>query len=96
MKSKIEMIAHRSAANLKMLVVSMEDDINEAISAAYELAQEEGKEAVKVTLSHAIVLDLGGDEMEDTLSVSVRHRGRLKSTLPDPNQPELFEEGGEG
>jgi hypothetical protein len=94
-KDKLEAVAKRSAKNLQILIGELADEINDAIQAATEVAHDEGKDSIKITLSHSIVLDLGDDEQEDSLAVSVRHKAKLKSTMPDPHQPELPLDGDE-
>jgi len=86
---KIEAIATRSSRNVKTLICEMSKDITDAITAAAEQAQADGKENFTVTLSHSIKLDMGNNTQEDTLSVSVRHKGTIEGKMPDPSQPEL-------
>ena len=86
---KIEAIAKRSARSIQCLISEMSEDIINAIHAATEQAQADGKENFTVTLSHSIKLDMGNDTQEDTLAVSVRHKKTIEGKMPDPSQPEL-------
>lgn len=87
--TKIEAIAAQSVANLTALFGEMEDDIQAAIIAATEQAEEDDKDSIKLTLSHFIVLDLGKNTQQDKLSVAVKHSKEMTGFMPDPNQPEL-------
>ena len=91
-REKIEAIAKRSGNNVRTLICEMSDEIAAAIEAAAEQAQQDDKGTFTVTLAHSIKLDMGADTQEDSLAVSVRHKVAIKGDLPDPNQPELFEE----
>ena len=91
----IERIAEQSTVNLRTLFGELQTDIEAAIIAVTEQAQNDEKEIVKLTLNHSIVIDLIKHTQEDTLGVSVRHKASLCGFMPDPNQPELFE-GKEG
>ena len=86
---KLKAIAKQSAKNIKALIIEMGDDITEAITAATEQAQADGKENFTVTLSHSIKLDMGNNTQEDALAVSVRHKKTIEGKMPDPSQPEL-------
>lgn len=86
---KINAIAAKSADNLKHLFAEGTDAIAQAIAAAAEEAEHQGKESVVITLGHQIKLDLGKDSQTDTLSWSVKHKLDACSQIPDPNQPEL-------
>lgn len=87
--TKIEAIAKQSTENLAGLFSEMEEDIEAAIIAATEQAEEDDKDSIKLTLSHSIVLDLGKNTQEDKLSVSVKHSKSTVGFMADPNQPEL-------
>lgn len=89
MSDKITKIAEQSAENLKALFSEMADDINAAIIAATEQAEQDEKDAIKLTLSHSIVIDLGKNIQEDKLAVSVKHSKSIAGFMLDPNQPEL-------
>lgn len=94
---ELDSIKIKSVESLAVLMDEMSTDIKEASDAALEQAEHDGKETAKLTLSHSISIDLVNHKMEDSLAVSVRHKGTVENRLPDPNQPELFgkEEGGE-
>lgn len=86
---QLQAIADQSAETLKVLFMDMSDDIQAAALAAFEISQTEEKEACKVTISHAIELDLVKLMVKDSLSVSVRHKSSCVNMMPDPNQLEL-------
>lgn len=85
----IDRIAEQSAANLKALFVELTDEIEAAIIAVTEQAQNDESEIVKLKLGHSITIDLIKHTQEDNLAVSVRHKASLCGFMPDPNQPEL-------
>lgn len=86
---QIQTIGETAAENVKNLIGEMSDEIQDSAAAAFEQAQAEDKEAVKITLSHTIELDLARNQQKDTLSVSVRHKESVINRIPDPNQSEL-------
>jgi hypothetical protein len=93
-QSKIEAIGKVSAIHLVELLSEHSDDIQEAIHHAYIQAQEKtedtGKETdVKLVLTHKISIDFSLNEQKDSIHWNVAHKGEIKSTMHDPNQPEL-------
>lgn len=89
---QLDSLAQQLAANLPTLIGDLRDEILEAAAVALEAAQEEGKEAASVTLSHSIKMNLAKPTFEESLAVSVRHKHSMVGEIPDPNQPELFKE----
>ena len=90
-KETLDQLARLCGQNLSTLMGEMQDEILEAASVALETAQEEGKEAASVTLSHSIKINLAKPTFEESLAVSVRHKHSMAGDIPNPNQPELFE-----
>jgi hypothetical protein len=86
---KLELIAKTAARNLIAHFDEMEDDIQEAINAATEQAEDDGKETIKVSIPYGIALDFAKGTIETKLSVNVKHTTAIAGRLPDPNQPEL-------
>lgn len=86
---KLEAIKQASLENLNVLFDEMENDIEAAIIATTEQAEADGKESVKITLSHSIIIDLSKNTQDDKLSVSVKHTANICGQIADPNQPEL-------
>jgi len=85
----IEDIAERSANAIRELIISHADDITAAALAATEEAQDAGKEAVSISLSHGIKIDLGKGTQTDKLAVSLKRESSIVTRLDDPAQPEL-------
>lgn len=91
---RIEQIAEIAAENLKELIMESEEQILEAIKHAAEEAQIKSEETgrdvpLKLALGHKISIDLGSNELTNTLSWSVPYKNWMTTTLQDPNQPEL-------
>lgn len=91
----IDQIAERSANAIRELIASHADDIIAAATAAAEEAQAAEKEAVTITLAHAIKIDLGKGTQVDRLAISLKRSSEIVSRLDDPRQPELGLEGAE-
>jgi hypothetical protein len=89
----IESIAEKSATAIRELIVSHADDIKAAALAATEEAQDAGKDAVSISLSHSIKIDLGKGTQTDKLAVSLKRESSIVTRLDDPAQPELGLEG---
>lgn len=92
---QLQSFARLSGRNLVALLDELADEIREAASVALETAQDDGSEKASITLSHSIKIDLVKNTYEDSLAVSVRHKNAIAGHMPDPNQPELFEEEAE-
>lgn len=80
---QIEKIANISADNLRSLFGEMSDDIAAAAVAAAQQAQDDGKEKLKLSLSHTITIDLGSMKQTDKLSVAVKRHAQFETTFAD-------------
>lgn len=81
---KIHAIMAKTLENLACLFRDCEDDIQAALA--------EGSD--NVTISHSIVLNLGKNKQTDKLSVSIKRGDEITCTIPDPDQPDLFNNDG--
>lgn len=81
---KIHAIMAKSLENLACLFHDCEKDVHTALT--------EGAESV--TINHAIVLNLGKNKQTDKLSVSIKRGDEITCTIPDPDQPDLFNTDG--
>lgn len=93
---RVQSIAETSASNLVEAFSEQEEEILRAIHTAAEEAQNDGKEACSITLSHSIKIDLTEGSLTDVLKVTSSTKSTVKSELPDPNQPDLFDKDGPG
>lgn len=84
---KLQAIAKQSCANLHELIMEMQDEINAAVTAATEQAEEDEKDSIKITLSHSLALDLAKNRQTDKLSVAAKTTRAAEGEIPDPNQP---------
>jgi hypothetical protein len=89
MSDRISELAGLIAAQVPGLIDEARDQINEAINAAMEDAQE--KENGKAILSLAITAkwDLDGNNVTISMPVAVRRKFEVVAALEDPNQGKL-------
>ena len=89
MSDRIAELATLIAGRIPGLIEEARDQINEAINAAMEDAQE--KEGGKAVLSLAITAkwDLDGDSVVISMPVAVRRKFEVVGKLQDPNQESL-------
>lgn len=94
MSDRISELAALIAAQIPRLVEDARDQINGAIDATMEEAQE--SESGKAVLSLGITAkwDLDGNAVVVSMPVSVKRRFEVVAKLSDPNQPQLPMEGG--
>ena len=93
MSDRISELAGLIAAQVPGLIDEARDQINEAINAAMEDAQE--KENGKAILSLAITAkwDLDGNNVTISMPVAVRRKFEVVAALEDPNQGKLVLNG---
>lgn len=77
------------ASKLPELFDSARDQINEAINAAVEDAQDNPDKAAILSLSIGVKWDLGGNSVVVSMPVAVRRKYEAVGTLDDPSQPKL-------
>ena len=85
----LEQIFQRSAKALVGMGAEAEDEILSAIAENAEEAQAQGKNALVMTLNHAIRIDLGKSGQKDSLSFRVSHKIEREGRLDDPDQDEM-------
>lgn len=88
MNAKLNAIAHNASRNLESLIRESEREILEAWSAAEAEAQV-NETKPKFKLGFAVTLDLDKDEMDSSLSFSVKKTRSCTEKIPDPDQPSL-------
>ncbi len=83
-------------AEVPILIEEARDEINAAINAIVEQAQEAEDSKSIITLSFAAKWDLDGLNVVVSMPVNVRHKFSRTATMDDPNQPKLplTEDGG--
>lgn len=83
-------------AEVPILIEEARDQINDAINAIVEQAQETEDSKPIITLSFAAKWDLDGLNVVVSMPVNVRHKFSRTATMDDPNQPKLLltEDGG--
>jgi hypothetical protein len=88
---RIGELATLIAARVPVLIDEARDQINEAITAAMEAAQEKEDGDGKAVLSLAITAkwDLDGNTVAISMPVNVRRKFECVANLEDPNQPAL-------
>lgn len=93
MSDRIAELAALIAAQIPRLVEDARDQINGAIDATMEEAQE--SESGKAVLSLGITAkwDLDGNNVVVSMPVAVKRRFEVVAKLSDPNQPQLPMEG---
>ncbi len=90
----LDSIADAAGREVSKLILGMRDEINEAINACVENAQDEAdrttdaKRAV-LTLPVSIKWDLDTRAVQVSLAVAVRHKATADIVLDDPSQPNL-------
>lgn len=92
---RLEELGRLIAARVPGLVEEARSQINEAINAAMEDAQE--RDGGKAILSLAITArwDLDGNSVVISMPVSVRRKFESVGKLDDPNQTQMFSNGGD-
>ncbi len=70
------------------------DDILKAWQESIEEAQNNEDKFPPLKLSIGATVDIEAAKIETALSFTTRYKSTVSSPLPDPNQPELFKEGG--
>lgn len=99
-KDLLDQIAVAAGKQVEVLILDMRDQINEAITACVEDAQdaaektEAGKRAV-LTLPVSIKWDLDTRAVEVSLAVSIKRKATADIVLDDPAQPGLFDGDGD-
>lgn len=81
--AKLSAIAIQSARNLISLFADHENEIQEAITESDD---------AKTTFGHSIILDLGKHKQIDKLSFSIKRGDEITMSIPDPDQPDLFDD----
>lgn len=76
-------------AEVPILIEEARDQINDAINAIVEQAQETDDSKSIITLSFAAKWDLDGLNVVVSMPVNVRHKFSRTATMDDPNQPTL-------
>ena len=95
MSDRIAELAELIASRVSPLIEEARDQINKAITAAVEEAQEGEGKAV-LTLAISAKWDLDGNTVTVSLPVAVKRRFESVARLEDKNQPSLpMGEGGE-
>lgn len=88
---KLQSIITKACADLAALANEGEDKIETAMGACAAEAQE-NETAARFRLAFSITLDLDADKMTTDLSFSTRTRLTAEANIPDPNQPEMFDD----
>jgi len=78
---KIRAIVARSASKYIALMANQEPEILEAM--------QEAEEGQKISISHALILDLERNQQKDRVSFSVKHSVEADGEIPNPDQLEL-------
>lgn len=98
-KPPVDRIAELSriiCAKIPALIDEARDQINDAINATLEDAQEkEGGKAI-LSLSISVKWDLDGTAVVISMPVAVRRKFEVTANMEDPNQPKLPGIGAEG
>lgn len=87
-QDRIAELAALIAGRIPGLIEEARDQINEAITAAVEEAQE-GEGKATLTLNIGAKWDLDGNTVTVSLPVAVKRRFESVARLEDPNQPSL-------
>lgn len=82
------------ANRARALICEAEDEIQKAIEATCDIANDEKKEAV-LALPIAVRWNMDTNKVEVTVGVNVRHKFTSEASLPDPDQPELLDREGD-
>lgn len=96
MSDRITQLADLISRRVPRLICEATDQINEAIGAAMEEAQEKDGGKAILSLSITAKWDLDGNAVILSMPVSVRRKFEVVASLDDPNQQSLpiDEEGG--
>lgn len=81
----IKQIGEKSAARLVVLFSELETEIQAAIISVTKQAQEDGKDSVKISLTHNIEIDLGSMRQKDKLSVSMKKTASIADGMDVEN-----------
>jgi len=89
-KEQLIAVARKSASNFVGLVRENADALLDAAQAS-----EQTSEKPSLKIAHALNIDMGNNEMNDSITWSIRHKADVDCMMPDPNQPELWEDDNE-
>ena len=90
MSPTLQNIAENAPDKLKALITEAADDIEKALIAAAESANENDTEA-KLGVGFRIVINLDKSQVDYDLSWNVKHKLTASMKLDDPNQTKLFQ-----
>lgn len=80
------------ANQTKAALCERSEDLLKAWQENIEEAQENEKDFPPLKIGIAATVDLEADTVTTEIRFSVTYKCKLSSPLPDPNQPDLFEE----
>jgi len=84
---QLKAATRESARNFKALIEEMSSEIIEA------MAKNADADIAKFKITHTLEIDMRNHTMQDKVRFSVATQSETGATLiPDPNQPELFDE----
>jgi hypothetical protein len=89
-KEQLIAVARKSASNLVALVIKNADELLEVADKAEEIM-----ESPEIKINHTMTLVLKDHGMKDRISWNVIRKDGMDCPMPDPNQPELWEDDNE-
>ena len=90
--AKLTAIAERASTDLTAFIEEGEVKIQEAWDSIVEEAQANETKPV-LALAFSVKLHLDEDKMETALRFGVKHKLSRDGSIPDPNQPDLLDDG---
>lgn len=87
----LELTARECADVYKEMFVGLRDEIQQAFAEAAKQAEEDEKEDYAITVNHSVKINPVKQRAEHKVSVNVSYACKATTSLPDPNQPDLFD-----